>query len=692
MAANPPPPPDPAQVTTVHYRDYFADASKDVYNGEYTALLAPYSVPAANAMLPAEVRNLAVNCRAQNIPTAFVLLHNDDNLLHTYVQLDKFHTRAGLPHTPWDERMFIAKGDLHHNNHVTVEFVNQYFNQTNNIAVPSPAMIDTAYAAGADANLLGPYNAVADAGVESIRVRRTCIIPMPYVPLLLARPLSPREAWDIVRSQIITDNRETACKPFIDFLRCAITISNAGDASPSLAVNPPIAPLPDVILLDRRRAIIENDFPSLNANLQGIQQHQIAGQLGLLVTESRAAREADSARRVLEKNKPPAQYLGPIGTLRLLRYCQVENSNHFPPFWIEIARNPKFQHLNILQWEINRFKEQLNEPDLQFLATAPLLEVSKSLMWEMTNTDAVTTGLNVFILAEQSIEDAMNKQQMYEMLHGDGASPSMSDAAALLKSKAGAPTMLYHARQQVRRLEIIVKVLMGENHPVAVQLNAFCNKMISNEGRLHILQADTILLPTFLCKKITIQMSNWFKKQVSQPTAVQAPNFAKVFDDIDEEKQWKPTLSTAFLSALNLSTFHEPPARRTPFLPTPSPSPAPAPTPAPAPAPSPSPRGRNNPSPNEAVSERINNRYFNAELFSKYKDSPMSCRILRLRIRNNEVPALPKSKVDNNDICIAWHCKSMCNVNCGRKADHVQYTEEEYAPLIEWCAANFPVE
>ena len=65
--------PGPAQVTNVYYRDYFADASKDVFNGDYTNILAPYAVPAANAALPNAVRQLAFNSRAQNIPTAFIL-------------------------------------------------------------------------------------------------------------------------------------------------------------------------------------------------------------------------------------------------------------------------------------------------------------------------------------------------------------------------------------------------------------------------------------------------------------------------------------------------------------------------------------------------------------------------------------------------------------------------------------------
>ena len=149
-------------------------------------------------------------------------------------------------------------------------------------------------------------------------------------------------------------------------------------------------------------------------------------------------------------------------------------------------------------------KEAVNEPNLDFIATAPLLESSKSLMWEMTHPDATNTDLNVFCLAEQPVADALNAQQLYEMLHGDGATPSLVDAANLLKSKPGAPSMLYHARQQIRRFEILNKVLLGEAHPLGASLKAFCNRMISTEGRLHMLQAELLLLPTMLCKKVAV--------------------------------------------------------------------------------------------------------------------------------------------------------------------------------------------
>ena len=274
------------------------------------------------------------------------------------------------------------------------------------------------------------------------------------------------------------------------------------------------------------------------------------------------------------------------------------------------------------------------------------------------------------------MDDALSRQQMYEMLHGDGASPSLADAAALLKSKAGAPTMLYHARQQIRRLEILIKVLIGLHHPLAQNLNEFCNRMISNEGRLHLLQADHLLLPTMLCKKIAVPMSNWFKNQVASAAPVPAPIFVQVFDDIEEERPWEPVMSTAFLSAIGLSSFCLP--SRPPILPPRPPICAPIPAPS---APD-----------STDISDRVNNIHFMPDLFSAYKDSAVQCRVIRNKIRLNELPALPLSKADNKPMCIAWHCKSMCNANCGRNPDHIQYSSTEYEPLVEWCREHFSLE
>ena len=103
----------------------------------------------------------------------------------------------------------------------------------------------------------------------------------------------------------------------------------------------------------------------------------------------------------------------------------------------------------------------------------------------MTTNDAVNTGVNPFLLGDHDVTQALNQQSIYEMLHGDGASPSLNDAAALMKSKAGAPKLIFNARQQIRRFEILNRIILGNAHPLCNALNIMSNRMISSEHMLH---------------------------------------------------------------------------------------------------------------------------------------------------------------------------------------------------------------
>ena len=133
------------QPPVVHYRDYYT--TNDPFDGDYTAALAPYTVPVNNINVapPAQVQQTAYDARQHHIPTAFLLLNDRDNRLHVYCQLIRFTTRHGLPASDWDGRMFIHKGKLHNNQRVLVEWLGDYFHQANQICIPTKAAIAAAY-------------------------------------------------------------------------------------------------------------------------------------------------------------------------------------------------------------------------------------------------------------------------------------------------------------------------------------------------------------------------------------------------------------------------------------------------------------------------------------------------------------------------------------------------------------------
>ena len=64
--------------------------------------------------------------------------------------------------------------------------------------------------------------------------------------------------------------------------------------------------------------------------------------------------------------------------------------------------------------------------------------------------------------------------------------------------------------------------------------------------------------------------------------------------------------------------------------------------------------------------------------------------MLKTKIANSKLLPLPPSKVNSNvHMCLPWHTRAQCMINCNLAIDHVVYTSEEYAPLLTWCTEHF---
>jgi len=674
------PPPAPR----ASYLDFFASVANDPFQGQYAAAMAPYDVPLQNnpaTMSPEQIRTLVVGARAQRVPTAFLLMHG--GRLHIYLQADKFHARMGLPATPWDDLIFAQKGDLHRNQAVIIEWKADYFRQlTQQLLVPTTVTIDTTLAAQPELELLGPY-AQAEGGTELIKVRRTCFVPPRYVPLFLGEPLTPRDAWDRVRGQIALEGQEVACHALVKYLQAALT-RPADGADPFLALtDPPTAPLADGLLLDHRQRVLEEDFPQLNQQLAGAHQDQVAASLGELVRDNRRARELDRADKEKAKYKDPQDLLGEAGLQKLLRWSHVETSAELQAIWRDLANAKKAQQLAVLQWAVDKAKEEVGEPELQFLVTPAHLEMVKNLRFTMLTPNHAATGMQPFQFPEEALEGATAAQSMYEALYAGMSAPPMADLATIMQAKPGAPRAIYQARHQVRRVGILLGVLLGEDHRLTQAYDQFYQRFLSMEAELHRYQQgqvttqDQLLFPTKILKRNAIDLSYWFEMQAHTPAIRTPPRFEQLFEDVKQElTTWEPQMAASFLRELKLDGLGT--MQQVPNV-TPTPTPRPAPD-----------GGPSKPPGDDATAS---NPYFWEATFGTYRKlTSVKTRAIRRKIVEKLLPVLPLSKVDGQPMCLAWHSKGQCNVRCPRAADHVAYTHSELGPLAAWCSVNYPSE
>jgi hypothetical protein len=544
-----------------------------------------------------------------------------------------------MPPSTWDDKFFAQKGELHRNQAILVEWKkSDYFHQLNQqVLVPAPGTIDAILAGQPDVELLGPY-AQGEAGTELIKVRCTCFVPPKYVGMFLGKPLTPREAWERVRGQIVTDGKEVACRALIKYLQAALTQS-AVNAKPLLALaEAPTAPLADAMLLEHRRRILCEDFPELDQEAGRRQQDQIAVSISELVRDNQVAREEAREERQREKVKRVEEMLRATGVQKLLRWSQVAATAEVPNIWRDLAKAKKAQQLGVLQWAVDKTKDELGESELQFIITPAVLEMVKSLRFAMVTNDHVSTGMQPFMFPEEAIEGALSSKALYEAMYDGSNAPPLSEFAIVMQAKPGAPQAIYQARNQVRRVHILLMVLLGDDHRLTKAYERFYLRFTSSEAELHrhqqglVTARDQLLFPSKILKRNAIDLSYWFKMQGNTPAARAPPKFNQVFNDIKQEfAQWEPTMSLGFLKELKLESL----GVAKPGKPSETPSGHPGEKPGTTPADT------------TNTDAAASNPHFLEGVFGEYcKLNRVRTRQIRRKIAEKELPALPVSKVD----------------------------------------------
>lgn len=143
----------------------------------------------------------------------------------------------------------------------------------------------------------------------------------------------------------------------------------------------------------------------------------------------------------------------------------------------------------------------------------------------MVTTNHVATGLQPFMFPEEALEGAMNSKALYEAMYDGLNAPPLNEFAVVMQAKPGAPRAIYQARNQVRRVHLLLIVLLGEEHRLTRAYERFYLRFSSSEAELHrhqqgLLSArEQLLFPTKIFKRNAIDLSYWLEMQSNTPAA-----------------------------------------------------------------------------------------------------------------------------------------------------------------------------
>jgi hypothetical protein len=200
----------------------------------------------------------------------------------------------------------------------------------------------------------------------------------------------------------------------------------------------------------------------------------------------------------------------------------------------------------------------------------------------------------------------------------------------------------------------------------------------------HLLSVHTqqpALFPTLAVRWVQLRISLWFAQQAMENAALEVPNFVELLNQIHLRMPWEPTFPSQFYDARMPTQQTSGTTAMIQELSGPSPSPPASTKPA---------AGGTTTSPElNTMTPTIRNR--GSQERKATPVNPLFQRFIDMNLRVHDVLqcAGTTNRVPNNnaggEMCLSYHMKGNCNVNCARKGDHKEHTPAEDQAILRWC-------
>ncbi len=331
----------------------------------------------------------------------------------------------------------------------------------------------------------------------------------------------------------------------------------------------------------------------------------------------------------------------------------------------------------------------------QFTPSPFLLTQVTSLKWGMLNPNALESGSlgNAFLFTDSDVKTAQGINQQIEFMQQGRAMPSYTDAQVLLKAKINLPGS-DNSLQCVLCILAVFRAVLPHGHPLVSFLRKHYSFMKAYDPgwAMYLTHVHALcgLKGIYHLQWLSLKIMKYFLQLDQNIGDTRCPDPHEIIDLIQEQRQWEPNLTKTFTTHYNLHAFlglhmHMPSIKS--LVPSIGSTLAGS-----------SVSGLTLPmsmggaakagatAVGKGVDSCIENTNFNEMLFGTYKTSALKAKAIRDKIKVGMIPPLPVSKlVGTKPMCLAWHIKGVCNINCPCLSNHVVYSVGKYAPMIVWC-------
>ena len=685
---------------TTFRRRFYEQCPHDV--NTISRQMAPFDVSIAGAVpiTPAELAQGLYDLTANAKPcTLLIAIDHPNDIARVRVYHCPMMCPMLLDVEPneWMGNAFISHGDVFNNETNIHEFENDYLYLASNAAYNClPAdLINDFYTNNPNAQIMGPYDA-AEPQVEGLRVRRCCFIPPRIAARFLDCNYTPREAWMNFSAAMLNEpiDIQQACTPLSHWLRALVTRSVANAAPP--VIRNSLAAAMGHPLRRHRCDIIYRYLPDLDPN--AIARHAtnaVAARIGDVATQlENQRRDQQEAERSKSTPKLPSQKW-PELTSYLVNLAHVDDETQLPPIWSRLAncaaRESPIVIQNCVEAACNTIPNVYS--DLKIVIEPAVANIVSSLQLPMVNDSSLDSGFQPFVMGQatpKASAQAAARNMIHDMAQQSGAQLSLDDVASLTTILAKDQIVTSHidAVSLVRRFYVLAAVLFGSDHQAVREVSSFLDKYQSSlEDFLRLRQPRNPeykgMLPTLIVRYLQVYWADWLDNQWNNNDIYPVPTFSSVFSDIKLGKVWEIPLPEEYDAVLKAV-----------LNPTPIPSHVPG--------------GGNSLTTTESsltpeqeqrqkekVTTAVENAHYKESLFGEFKSARTSAgRVIPIKIvrmnalkKKDVIPPCPKKK--DIEMCVSYHVIGRCQSNCRRAIDHYPHTDEEDAPLVQFCTSHW---
>lgn len=659
-------------ATFTSYTDWYNLPENDPYHGDYSILFPTLTIQLRGGNAAPLLTSLAVGADSK----AAIAFLATDGLIHIIHRVRRYTPALGMAPAAYDNGDFGTFDDTTLTGPSTVEL-------PATLLSPLPATVPVLTAAEISLQVLatpaqGQYQPAADVAViqarldagemSEVRTRIGMLIPPDLTGRMLAAVISPggltpRKLWINYVQPLAQHPQFPHLTPFIDWARLAYAYGIGQNNALALPL-PAIRHLEPALGAERRK-IYELDFPHLHhVGVPGV-----APLVAELVATRMDAAARDNQRRAQDLQQKlaaslPSKRWGAALT-RLLRLCQVGAETDLPLVWQEMAQNG-------VKADITTIRAHLDtpQPDLgpSGSAVPPVCtpEMAKSLgrLEFQTHVDAIEAGIHIFGVCHPTQESAMQANELAgifaEHILGVTGLTIVESVAMKQAQKLLLPASLLELKHVLFGYHRFLSVILAPHHPVVIALGLLTARLQLEEMTFHLYFARHLSRCASVLRFVQRRMFYWIRKQLLVDDMVPAPDFVCLLDQIEQDCWMPPPLPSAYTAA-------PPPNPRPAAAPIAAPNPLAAPTPTAAPA-----TGR-------------------ADALFDVAPALLDPNVREMKgfhpVRFIASHGPPPPCAAGGEMCLNFHVRHRCRLNCPRSADHVRHTAAETTHLNTYLAS-----